>query len=255
MGYRITYSDVCISLASRMILEDINVEIDAGTFAVLIGANGAGKTTLLKSTAQLLLPKSGAITMGIRGQQTDIYHGSVRTRRSLRKQVGYISQTLDLVPSLSVLRNVQFGWVSRMGLVHAIRYSSSRRGQKDTAEVLESLGLGHVAHRSVGSLSRGEKQRVSLARLLLQTPEVIIADEPTSSMDPRNALLILDLLSQMSQRGTTILCALHHVEQAVLYGDEIFALDARQVIRLGNASSLTAEELIVNFQDRDPSEQ
>jgi putative ABC transport system ATP-binding protein len=182
-------------------LDDVTLEIQQGEFVAVRGPSGCGKSTLLALVGGLALPTSGRVAVGGR----DVSSMSSSERAQFRADnVGFVFQMFHLLPYLSVLDNV---------LVAAP--SNSQPGVRDYAnELLDQFGLNERRLHRPGQLSAGERQRVAMARALLNRPKLLLADEPTGNLDPQNAAAVLQLLSQFHAAGGTILLVTHEEQAA-----------------------------------------
>lgn len=176
-------------------LDGVSVAVDTGEFVVVRGASGSGKSTLLLTIGGMVRPSSGQVLM----DGEDIYRLSAGQRARLRaRRVGFVFQMFHLVPYLGATENV---------LVTNLAGSHTSRDQ--AAKLLTALGLGERLAHLPAELSTGERQRVALARALIKQPDIILADEPTGNLDPDISWEIVQLLSNISERGTTVVCATH----------------------------------------------
>ena len=185
--------------AAGSVLDIATASIAPGEAVALVGSSGAGKTTLLDVIAGLVVPAEGAVTWG--GQPVSALG---ETRRDLwrRAHLGFVFQNVQLVPELTARDNVLLPFLFGSWRVAAA-------GRQRGFDLLSALGLGDGAQRA-GRLSRGEAQRVAVARALVTAPPLILADEPTASLDRANARLVGDLLlDDARRRGTTLIVATH----------------------------------------------
>jgi len=177
-------------------LVGVNLHIDKGEFVALCGPSGSGKTTLLMTMAAMLRPTGGTVRLGER----DIYAMSGRDRAAFRAaNIGFVFQMFHLVPYLSVLENV---------LVAAGAVGQKNRKAR-VEQLLEQLGMQQRAWHKPAELSAGEKQRAAIARALLNEPKLILADEPTGNLDPKNAAAVLEHLKDFQKSGGTVVVATH----------------------------------------------
>lgn len=186
------------------ILKGLNMELCCGERCVIVGASGSGKTTLLNIIGTLDRPTAGRVTLG--GEDvTDMSEAQlVRVRRHT---LGMIFQSHYLLKDFSALENVMLPGL----IVGAARRDASARAE----QLLRDAGLGDRLHHLPGELSGGECQRVAVARSLINDPELILADEPTGSLDPANASSVADLLfSQAARYGKTLLLVTHDMQIA-----------------------------------------
>jgi cell division transport system ATP-binding protein len=179
------------------ILRHVDFELAAGDFRFLTGASGAGKSSLLRIMSMTLDPTSGSCT--VFGENTALL--SRRERPQLRRRIGFIYQDFKLLDHLSVFDNVA------LPLRIVGRSISSYAG--DVMDLLDWVGLKPHADALPPSLSGGEKQRVAIARAVIAKPELILADEPTGSVDPIHAKRLLRLFAELNRQGTTVFLATH----------------------------------------------
>lgn len=200
-GVSRTYTQGQVRVAA---VTGVDLSVDAGAFVALAGPSGSGKSTLLHLLAGLDRPDEGQILFA----GTDLAALSEDQRTAIRRsELGVVFQAFNLVPVLTASENVEYGlWLAGVP-------RSARRARVDRA--LAAVGLGHRAAHRPDHLSGGERQRVAIARALVNDPKVILADEPTASLDSVTGLQIVQLLFDLNQsRGTTFVLATH--DQAVM---------------------------------------
>ncbi len=182
-------------------LDDVSLRIEEGEFAAICGPSGCGKSTLLSLVGGLALPTSGGVTVAGQG----VSQMSAADRAAFRADhLGFVFQLFHLLPYLSVVDNVLLAATSRT------RATSRERAH----ELLERFGLGDRLLHRPGQLSVGQRQRVAMARALLNRPRLLLADEPTGNLDPANAAAVLDLLSEYQAEGGTVLLVTHEAYAA-----------------------------------------
>jgi putative ABC transport system ATP-binding protein len=179
-------------------LSGINLSILENQLSVLYGPSGSGKSTLLALLGTLERPSSGAILL--RGKDVTRY-SDVGLSRLRRKTFGFVFQSFQLIPRLSAWENVAYPLIP-IGIRFQDRLNRASR-------LLEQLGLADRIHHTPEELSGGEQQRVAIARALVNDPEILIADEPTSNIDAEAVEILLAILSDLKQKGKTILVATH----------------------------------------------
>jgi putative ABC transport system ATP-binding protein len=191
-------------------LDDVSLRVDSGEFVAVRGPSGCGKSTLLTLIGGLAVPTTGKIAVA--GDL--ISEMSASGRAAFRAtNVGFVFQMFHLLPYLDVFHNVLVA--SRDG---------SRATVRDyAAELLDRFGLGDRLRHRPGQLSAGERQRVAMARALLNQPKLLLADEPTGNLDPENACTVLDLLAAQVDEGLTILLVTHE-EHAAKYAQRTILL-------------------------------
>ncbi len=197
-------------------LVDVTLHVNRGDFVAVRGHSGCGKSTLLSLAGGLALPTSGAVDVD--GQRVSAMNSTQRAAFR-QKKIGFVFQLFHLLPYLSVLDNVK---LAAAGDAKAAVDARAR-------ELLQSFGLGERLGHRPGELSIGERQRVAMARALLNEPQLLLADEPTGNLDPRNADAVLDLMSAFHQAGGTVLLVTH---------DEHAAARASSLIELENGRLL-----------------
>ncbi|MGV0579002.1 phosphonate ABC transporter ATP-binding protein [Mycolicibacterium elephantis] len=202
-------------------LSRVGLTIPDGQIVALIGTNGAGKSTLLRCLVRLIEPAEGAVTIG----GTEVTGASRRTLRQVRQDVGFVFQRFHLIPRLTVFHNVVHGAMGRHGSRCAWPLIAPRHVRAQAMEALGRVDLASYAGRRVETLSGGQQQRVAIARMLMQQPRVILADEPVASLDPASANSVMDLMSGIAaERGVTVVVALHQIDLALRYADRVVAL-------------------------------
>lgn len=199
-------------------LHDLNLHIDDGEFAFIVGASGAGKSTFLKLIMREQVPSSGEVIVN-----------NYRLSRLKRKQVPYFRRTMGivfqdfrLIDTMTVFDNVAFS----MRVIGKTRREIRRR----VPYVLQLLDLQDKADRYPPSLSGGEQQRVGLARALVNNPSLIIADEPTGNVDPQMSHDIVNLLTEINEKGTTVLMVTHEHELVQQFDHRVITLQDGRIV-------------------------
>lgn len=210
------------SFDGRAILRGLEFALAPGQSTALIGANGSGKSTLLKCLVRLVEPDSGQIDMLGR----DVAALGARDLRRFRAQVGIVWQRHNLVPRLSALSNVVHGVQARMSGPRAwFQALSPTEVRNEAMTCLDRMGLADRATLRVDSLSGGQQQRVAIARMLMQRPAFILADEPDASLDPQTGQEVMELLLNLvRQDGQSLLMISHRLEHTLAYSDRILGL-------------------------------
>ncbi len=216
------------------VLQGVSFELARGEIACVLGPSGAGKSTLLRCINGLLRPTSG--TIRIDGMSVERKHLA-----AVRRRVGFIFQSYQLVGSASVLRNVLIGRLAEKAPWNLL---FSKQDHQLATEAIISVGLGEKRHARVDELSGGQKQRVGIARALAHDPEVLLADEPISNLDPVTGREILALLQSICrERGTTLLCNLHNVPLATAIADRVLGLKRGILVFNLSPGALGPEEI------------
>lgn len=224
----------------ELVLKDLDLHIEGSGITAIIGSSGAGKSTLLRCVNRLVEPTSGSITLD--GVELTALKGA--ELRNLRRQVGMIFQNFNLIDRLSVMENVLSG---RLGYVSFFQAASRRYPQDDIDRafaLLERVGLQDFVNKRADTLSGGQRQRVGVVRALMQEPKLLLADEPTASLDPKTSVQILDLLSDISSElGLPVLLNIHNVSQARQFAQRIVGLRFGTIIFDGTPADLDEEAL------------
>lgn len=221
-------------------IKDINLTFKKGEFVVLLGPSGVGKSTLLRCLNFLVQPTSGNIV--IDGQALGAL--SKKGLLAARHHIGMIFQEFNLVNRMSVLMNVMCGRLGTLGFWRALTYNFSREDHEAAVRALIRAGLEdpELYLRRADTLSGGQKQRVAIARMMVQEPKVILADEPIASLDVIMRVQIMDLIRDIADRdGLTVVMSLHQLDVARKYADRVIALAGGQVTFDGPPSKLTDE--------------
>ena len=197
-------------------LRDIDLDVEQGEFVTLLGASGAGKSTLLRCVNGLIPPSSGSVlTCGL--PTTGAENLAV-----IRRKTGMIFQNYNLMGRLSVLHNVLCGRLAHCGVLTSVLRLFPESDVNLAMKCLSRVGLEDKAYVRADRLSGGQQQRVGIARALAQRPEIILADEPVSSLDPRSARLVLGLLKRINEEdGITVLISLHNTQLAREFGRRV----------------------------------
>ncbi len=215
-------------------LADVSLKVPKGQFCVVLGPSGAGKSTLLRAVNGLTQPSSGQVW--IDGQQL-----TADTEHELRRRVAMIHQHFNLTLRMSVAANVLAGLLPAVSTGRALLGWFTPEQRSQACALLERVGLDprHLQRRA-GELSGGQQQRVGIARAFMLAPEVVLADEPVASLDPKIARDILGLIcSAARERNTTVLCSLHQVELAREFGDRIVGMRAGRIVFDGTPAEFT----------------
>jgi phosphonate transport system ATP-binding protein len=208
-------------------LEGVSLRIGRGERLALLGPSGAGKSTLLRLLNATLRPSAGSL--GFEGR--DVAAMSARELRAMRRRVGTIFQQPALVPSLSALQNALCGRLGRWTLLHSLRALLAPPGAdaRMALAALETVGLAAKSAARADELSGGQQQRVAIARVLVQEPHVVLADEPFASLDPGLTAQLSELLFGVAQ-GRTLIAAMHDVDLALRLFPRVVGLRGGRVV-------------------------
>ncbi|QAA77259.1 MAG: Phosphonate ABC transporter ATP-binding protein [Candidatus Bipolaricaulis sibiricus] len=208
-------------------LRDLSFAVEKGEFLVVIGLSGSGKSTLLRCINRLIEPTSGKIWL----DGTDLTRLSAKRMRRVRRRIGMIFQQFNLVDRATTLRNVLTGRLGYMPGWRSLLGLFSAEDRQAALANLARVGLRDKAYARVDELSGGQRQRVGIARALMQKPEILLADEPVSALDPATSHSIMQYLEQMNrQDGVTVIASLHFLSLARRYGTRIVALKDGQLV-------------------------
>lgn len=199
-------------------LDDVNIKIGKGEFVFVVGSSGAGKSTFMK----LIMREEKANSGSIRVNGFNLTKMPRKDVPMLRRTMGIVFQDFRLIPTMNVFANVAFA-------MHVVG-APSRIIRREVTKALSMVGLGHKARSMPNQLSGGEQQRVGLARALVNNPELIIADEPTGNVDPSMSYEIVNLLSAINQKGTTILMVTHDHNLVRDFHHRVIMLDGGRIV-------------------------
>lgn len=217
-------------------VDGVDLRIGEGESVILLGANGSGKSTLLRCMTRLLEPTAGRIAIG----GTDIGTMDAEELRALRRRIGIVFQHINLVDHISVLSNVVQGNLGDDGRPRQwFGWSATTDVRERAMDCLERVRVAEFAGRRADQLSGGQRQRVALARLLMQRPTIVLADEPVAALDPRAGREVMDLLWRIvDEDGLTLVCTLHQLDLARYYGRRIVGLREGRIILDGQNASI-----------------
>ncbi|QJB57236.1 phosphonate ABC transporter ATP-binding protein [Pseudodesulfovibrio sp. zrk46] len=224
----------------KPVLKGISFEVTGRSTVAIIGPSGTGKSTLLRCINRLIEPTEGSITVA--GQ--DITKLSGRELRNARHYIGMVFQEFNLVERLSVIENVLCG---RLGSTPVWRAWLRKYPQVDidrAFELVEKVGLADFVTQRADSLSGGQRQRVGIARAVMQNPDIIMADEPTSSLDPKTSVEIMELLNEFSEsQDIPLLINIHDVNLAKRFADRIIGMSQGHIVFDGKPEELQDSHL------------
>jgi len=239
---------LCLEAAGRAFgpfsaLSGISLRVDRGERVALIGPSGAGKTTLLRLANASLFATSGSVQ--VLGESVAAL--SPARLRALRSRVGTVYQQLHLVPQASALENVLMGRLGRRSLLQVATAPFRRAERERVAEVLDRVGIAGKLLERLDRLSGGEQQRVAVARVLWQEPELWIADEPFSSVDPERSAGVVRLLVEAAE-GRTLVLSTHQLEPVFPHFPRIVGLRAGRVLFDKRREEVTPDDLALLYQ-------
>jgi phosphonate transport system ATP-binding protein len=226
--------------AGLPVLRGIDLTFPGSGVVAIIGPSGTGKSTLIRCINRLVQPTSGEILF--RGQ--DLATLSGRALKNARRRIGMVFQEYNLVERLTVMENLLCG---RLGYVSSWRAWLRKFPEHDIQrafELLDSVGLPGFASQRADALSGGQRQRVGIARAIMQEPDIILADEPTSSLDPKTSVEIMEILQKVARdRDIPVIVNIHNVELARRFASRIIGMTGGQVVYNGSPEGLTDADL------------
>ena len=208
-------------------MEDINFKVEAGERVALVGPSGAGKSTLIRLLNGTLFSTSGEVH--VLGQRLDQL--SAHALREVQSRIGTIYQQFHLVDNLRVVHNVNAGHLAHWGFSKSLMSLIRPMDVNMAFNALEQVGIPEKLYERTDRLSGGQQQRVAIARVLVQNPDAILADEPISNLDPELSKEIIDLLLDLSHRlGKTLFSSLHAIQFARSHFDRIIGLRRGRIL-------------------------
>jgi phosphonate transport system ATP-binding protein len=236
------------TLGSIRALDAIDLVIRRGERVAIVGPSGAGKTTLLRLAGASMFASTGDVR--VLGEDPSLLRGA--SLRSLRARIGTVHQQLQLVPQASVLENVLLGRVGTQGILQLALAPMRRVERARVTDLLDRVGLGPRLDERVDRLSGGEQQRVAVARVLWQQPELVLADEPFSSVDPGRSAEVVRLLLAASE-GRTLVVSTHQIGPIRTLVDRFVGLRAGRLLFDLPREALTEERLAGLYRIEGPA--
>lgn len=227
-------------------LKGVDIQITGDEIVAIIGPSGAGKSTLIECINRLTEPTDGSISL----DGTEISDLMDDELRAARRDMGMIFQEYNLVERLTVMENVLSGRLGQLGFWNALRRNFPSEDVEYAYETLDRVGLlGHEDDRA-DELSGGQRQRVGIARAVLQRPKILLADEPTSSLDPETSHQVMELLSEIATvEDIPVLINIHEVPLAEAYADRIIGLSRGQKVFDGTPAELDEEAQDIIYRE------
>jgi len=232
----------------KPVLRDIDLDISDRGISAIIGPSGTGKSTLIRCINRLVEPSSGEIFF----EGRDLAQLDRAALRLARRQIGMVFQEYNLVERLTVMENLLCG---RLGYVAPLKAWLRKYPQEDIARafgLLDLVGLADFVNQRADSLSGGQRQRVGIARALMQEPKLLLADEPTSSLDPKTSVEIMGLIRELCRsRNIPVMINMHDVELARRFADRIIGMSEGRVVYDGAPLGLSDETLKLIYGGQD----
>jgi phosphonate transport system ATP-binding protein len=221
---------------TKAAVDNASFSVTPGSFVGVIGRSGAGKSTLLRTINRLAPTSEGRVLYN--GVDVTALQG--RELRQWRARSAMIFQQFNLVGRLDVLTNVLMGRLSEIPFWRSLAQLWPEEDVAVAMSALEQFDMAQLAAQRADQLSGGQQQRVAIARALVQEPEIILADEPIASLDPRNTKVVMDALLRINKHfGITVLCNLHSLDLARSYCDRLIGMSAGRVVFDGAPAVLT----------------
>mgnify|MGYP001825275477 FL=1 len=203
------------------ILKGVSFDVEKDDFFAIIGPSGAGKSTLIRCINRLVEPSSGDVVLNGK----NITKMGRSDLRVARRSMGMIFQEFNLVERMSVMDNVLSGRLGYLGTLRSFLRWYPRSDIQRALELLEKVGLGDFVDKRADELSGGQRQRVGIARAIIQQPQLLLVDEPTSSLDPKIARDVMGMIKTMSQEtAVPVLCNIHDVQLALDFSNKVIGL-------------------------------
>ena len=236
---QIIYNNVEIRQQENIVLEEVNLQVQEGEFVYLIGKVGSGKSSLLKTMyGELDIHSGNADVLGY-----DM--GRIRRKQipALRKRIGIVFQDFQLLIDRNVRDNLDF-------VLKATGWNDKGKRIRRIEEVLEQVGMSTKGYKMPHELSGGEQQRIVIARAILNTPEIILADEPTGNLDPDTGRQIVELLRNICTQGSTVIMTTHNLQLIEEYPGRVFRCEGHKLVE----SQLQSSESSENSESSERSE-
>ncbi len=232
-------------------LRDVSVTIDGREVVAMIGPSGAGKSTFVRCINRLVEPTTGRVLLDDR-ELTGLGDDELR---NARRDIGMVFQEYNLVERLTVMENVLSGRLGYVSNWAALRRNFPPEDVERAYELLDLVGLDGMEDKRVDELSGGQRQRVGIARAVVQEPKIVLADEPTSSLDPETSRDVMELLTDIAvERDVPVLINIHEVDLAEKYADRILGLHDGELVFDGPAADLTSESKGIIYRGEEPPE-
>lgn len=216
---QINYHNVEVRQQETIVLEEVDLRIQKGDFVYLIGKVGSGKSSLLKTMyGELDIHSGSAEVLGY-----DMAHIRRKQIPALRKQIGIVFQDFQLLIDRNVKENLDF-------VLKATGWKDKGKRQMRIEQVLEQVGMETKGYKMPHELSGGEQQRIVIARAILNTPEIILADEPTGNLDPETGRQIVQLLKDICKSGSTIIMTTHNMQLLEEFPGKVYCCDNHKVV-------------------------
>lgn len=215
----------------RQVLDGCSLSLQPGELISILGPNGAGKSTLLNCACGLLQPQSGRVLLNGRDIRT-------MEQRDVARVIGYVQQNQRSAFGYTVFHYVLMGRANSVGLFQR----PSRQDEEMARQVLENMGIAHLADTPVTQISGGERQQAAIARAVVQQPQAVFFDEPTAHLDYGNQLQTLRLIASLRDKGFAVVMTTHNPDHCMMLGGKVAILDRQGILETGEVSRLLTEE-------------
>ena len=235
---KLEVKNLVFNYGEKNILNDISFEVSNGDFIAVVGKSGAGKSTLLRCLNLLNKPKAGEINIS----NENIVNFNRSKLKLLRRDIAFIFQDYNVLDNIYTVENVLTPYLVKKSIFGLI-LGYSKEEYRDGVSFLKQVGLEEEAFKKSKYLSGGQKQRVAIAKALAQKPKILLADEPVSSLDEKNTILIMDTFKKLNEEnGITVLINLHDVNLAKKYSTKILGLKDGKVLFYKDSEKVTKDE-------------
>ena len=231
---------------TKEILKNISFSINKGEIVSIIGESGAGKSTLMRCLNGLEEVNSGSINF----YGTDITKLKTSDKNEIKKQMAYVFQDLNIIDNMFVIDNVLVPFLNRKNFIDVLLNRFTKEEYERALYCLEKVGISKLAYTKAKYLSGGEKQRVAIARSLAPNVELILADEPISSLDERNSSQIMEIFKRINiKKNKAIILNLHNVEIAKKFSDKILALKNGEIFFYKKSEEVNEDDIREVYQN------
>lgn len=241
MGWSVDLENITVGYGKQMVLEDFSLRAEPGEFIGVIGPNGAGKSTFLTLINGLSLPRQGQVKIA-----GEILNSA--NKNEICKKIGYVPQStwVDSRLPLLVKEVVLMGCFGRLGLGK----KASKTEKELSGKMMELVGINNLQDKPIGHLSGGERQKVAIARALVQQPEILLLDEPTASLDWKAGQEILDLIERIQKKyQLTTFLVTHEINQLPHWCNKMVLIKKGRVIGVGQTADFFHEGILSDLYD------
>lgn len=239
-GSSLVVENLSMIYGKNKVLDSINFEVLKGDIVAVLGKSGAGKSTLLRCINKLNIPSNGSIL--INGE--NIVNKKGKKLQNMRKKISFVFQDYNIIDNLYTIDNVLTPFLANKNFVTALLGFYKKEEYELALKYIEKVGLSNEAYTKCKYLSGGQKQRVAIAKAICQKPELLLADEPVSSLDQKNSEDIMDLFSMLNKKkNITLIINLHDVNIAKKYSNKILGLKNGKILFYKNTERVTDDEI------------